>query len=244
MFRCAALVLLPLLGACAARVAPPPVVATLPPPAPRPPLPEGATPGMAVPAPLADGSFPTPNRWLTPAATLWHLRSGLNVAALACRGPDGTAVVAGYNGWLRTRAAALKAAEAALAAEYRARAAAGEPATAWRVRYDGAMTRLYNYWSQGPARTGLCAASLTVLAEVPGVAPDAMAAAAPGWLARLDRPVTDFYAAYDAWRGWSAARVAAAPVPAGPPAAVPLAVPRAVPAAPPWLTVDPSVFRE
>lgn len=201
------LVPLLVLAACAGRVAPPPVVATLPPPpaAVRPPLPEGATPGMAVPVRLADGSFPTPNRNLTPAATLWHLRAGLNVAALACRGPQEAVLVAGYNAWLKQRAAALKGAETTLSAEYRA--AGGD----WRDRYDDAMTRLYNYWSQTPARDGLCAESVAVLGEQPAVGADSLPSAAPGWLARLDRPVTDFYAAYDAWRSGGAAAVPATP---------------------------------
>jgi len=232
--RFAALLVPLMLAACAGRVTPPPVVATLPPPAAvRPPLPEGATPGMAVPARLADGSFPTPNRGLTPAATLWHLRAGLNVAALACRGPNEAVLVAGYNGWLRDRATVLKGAEAALANEYRA----GSSAKEWRDRYDDAMTRLYNYWSQTPARDGLCAASIAVLAEQPGVTTQGLAEAAPGWLARLDRPVTDFYAAYDAWR------TGTAPTPTPAPATLPAAVsPGTAPAAP-WITIDPSIFQ-
>jgi hypothetical protein len=176
---------------------------------------------MPVPARLADGSFPTPNRGLTPAATLWHLRAGLNVAALACRGAQEAVLVAGYNAWLKQRAAGLKSAETTLSAEYRA--GGGD----WRDRYDDAMTRLYNYWSLTPARDGLCAASLQVLAEQPGVGADALPGAAPGWLARLERPITDFYAAYDAWRS-GAVMASAAAAPATP--------------ATPRLPVDPAVF--
>jgi hypothetical protein len=258
-----ALATLVVLGACAARVAPPPVVATLPPPPPPPELPDGAATGMTVPERLADGSFPTPNRGLSPAGALWHLRSGLNVAALACRGPDEAALVAGYNALLRTREPALAAAETALIAEYRARVLPGEAAGTWRRRYDEAMTRLYNYWAIAPARVGLCAASAGVLAEMPAVAAAGLTAAAPGWLARMDRPVTDFYAAFDAWRralpGGPAAvaapvRTVAVPASAasGPGAAAvpvimlppaPVAAPAPPRPAPPVLTVDPSVFR-
>lgn len=188
------LLLLPLLAGCASRevavLTPPPVVAAVPAPAPAPMLPPGASPGMPVPAMLADGSFPTPNRQLSPAATLWHLRAGLNVAALACPGAQGAAITAGYNAMLGRDKAMLAAAEAAYAAEFKA--GGGD----WRDRYDDSMTRLYNFWSQTPVRPGLCAAAEQALAAMAVPGGDAPAIK----LAALDRPFTDFYRSYDAWR--------------------------------------------
>ena len=92
------------LSGCATRPAP---VAVLPAPLPvavAPTMPAGAYPGMPIPAVGVDGSYFTPNRALSPAAAVWHLRAGLNVAALACRGPDETAVVARYNAVLAANA--------------------------------------------------------------------------------------------------------------------------------------------
>lgn len=190
------IVLLFTVSACAGRtpmvVAPPVLlpVAEAPPP---PTLPAGASPNMAVPAMLADGSFPTPNRALTPAAAVWHLRAGLNVAALACRADEAT-VVARYNAFLGAHRVELAQAEAAYAAEFRA--GGGD----WRDRYDDAMTRLYNYYATPPAQAAFCAAATELLAETQATSQPTLAAFAAERLPVLDRPFTDFYRAYDAWR--------------------------------------------
>lgn len=195
---------LALVAGCA-KVAPPPVVATLPPPAVvQAPMPAGGRPGMVIPVRLADGEYATPNRALSEAATIWHLRTALNVAALACRDADDAQTTAAYNALLTARKPQLAAAETALSAEFRARG--GD----WRDSYDDAMTRLYNYWSQDFARTGFCAAAKQALAEAPAVPAAEFATFATTRLAALDRPFTDFFRAYDAWR------TQAALVPVGP----------------------------
>lgn len=212
-----------LVGGCVSR--PEPVAVVAPPPLPAPvaaiPLPPGATPGMRIPVALADGVYPTPNRDLSPAAALWHLRAGLNVAALACRGPGEAATVARYNALLGERKGMLDAAQKAYAAEYRARAGAD-----WQSQWDNAMTRLYNFYSQTPARPGLCATAETMLGELETLPDAQLAAVAVKRVADLDRPFTDFYRAYDAWRSQRA------------PVAVQFAA-----AATPKLAVDQAVFR-
>lgn len=145
-------------------------------------------PPPAVPAPPA----PTPiNAGLSEAGALWHLRAGLNVAALACRGPDGAALAQRYNALLARHAAELAAAETAYAAKYRA-AGGG-----WRVRYDGAMTRLYNFFGQARGHDAFCRAAGTMLAEL-DVAPDAaFPAEARARLATLDQPFAPPWLAVD-----------------------------------------------
>lgn len=220
-----------ILSACAtkqrpvAELSPPPVAAPAPIPVA---MPIGASPGMAIPSPLADGSYPTPNRNLSPAAATWHLRVALNVAALACRGPSGDAITARYNAALRAHAANLARAEAALAAEYRS--SGGD----WRDRYDDAMTALYNFFALAPARADFCATADRVLDEMATVAPDALPRFAVAQMAAVDRPFTDFYRAYDAWRTQrpAATLAMAAAVSPAPPTAQP-----------PRLTVDPAIFR-
>jgi hypothetical protein len=119
------------------------------------------------------------------------------------------------------------------------------------------MTRLYNYFSLSPARDGFCAAAETLLAEAETVPDAQLAAWAATRLPELDRPFTDFYRAYDAWRTQSAPRpvpmvappppvvYAAAPVRvptvASPPAPPPPVVYAAVSA--PRIEVDPAIFR-
>lgn len=167
------LALLPLLAlaACAhharvAEVAPPapePVVAEAP-PAPPPPA-----------SPI--------NAGLSPAATVWHLRAALNVAALGCRGADEAAIVGRYNALLGEQKVALAAAQAQMSAEFRA---GGDPK--WQDRYDTAMTKLYNFFSQPGPHARFCAVAAEVLAESATVAPDALFAFAETRLRKLDEP--------------------------------------------------------
>ena len=217
------------LAGCAAHHAPP-VVADAPPPVVlAPALPPGATPGMLVPQPLADGSFPTPNRGLTGAAAIWHLRAGLNVAALSCPGEEGATIRAGYNGWLQRDKMALAHVATGYAVEYRT-AAAGSG-------YDDAMTRLYNFFSQTPVRPGLCAAAARIVAELPSIDAAALPAFAEARLAVLDQPFVDFYRAYAAWREGATRTVIAVAAPAPPVAALAAIVPARA-AVRPALTLD------
>lgn len=85
------------------------------------------------------------------AATLsqiWHMRVALNVAALACRGPGSSALVAGYNRMLHKRDALLAMAQEAAYADYGGRSKSNG--------YDSAMTRLYNHYAQPFAQADFC----------------------------------------------------------------------------------------
>lgn len=160
-----ALIVAGLLAGCAGKRTAVTVIPAAPPPA-----------TVEAPPPAA-----TPiNAGLSEAATLWHLRAGLNVAALACRGPDEATTIARYNALLARHAATLKAAEAAYAAEYQA--AGGT----WRDRYDDHLTRLYNFFGQAHGRDAFCEAARATLAELE-LAPDPTQGAAAR-LAAIDRP--------------------------------------------------------
>jgi hypothetical protein len=230
-----------LLAGCAHRSVTPVAVA---PPLPSPvpvvvAMPVGASPNMPIPAPLADGSYPTPSRGLSTQAAVWHLRVALNVAALACRGPSGDAIATRYNVLLNGRRAVFAGAQDASFKELRA-TGAKDPQDAW----DDAMTRLYNHYALAPVREGFCAAADRVLNALPSVSPDGLASYAQAGLAELDRPFVDFYRAYDAWRyqrqanpGVSVAAVAPVGVGAR---VIPVST---GPARAPALTVDPAVFQ-
>lgn len=109
------------------------------------------------------------------AAAVWRLRSGLNVAALACRGADEAAIVAGYNRLLGDHRAELATAYAAVAREHRSPAA-----------FDAAMTQLYNQYAQPAAQAALCANALGVLDAIAGDATASLDVVAEASLARLD----------------------------------------------------------
>lgn len=214
---------LALLAGCA--TAPPAPIAVVPPVPPvvkAAPMPAGGHPGMIIPATFADGSYATPNRALSGAAAIWHLRAGLNVAALACRGPDEALVVARYNALIARHRGALKNAEAALAAQYRL-----SGGSEWRAQYDRSMTSLYNFFSQSFAREDFCAAAGAILAEAQALDDAALGGFATARLPLLDAAFTDFYRAFDAWR---AARVIAPVIIAA--VAAPGPLPRVATAAP------------
>ena len=158
------------LAGCAARV---PTIASAPPPPP-------IVVEVAAPAPVA---LSTINRNLSRAGTLWHVRVGLNVAALACRGAREDAIIAGYNALLAAHKSTLAQTEQALSGEFQA--TGGKQ---WRDRYDDAMTKLYNFYSQAQAREGFCVAAGEILATAPSVTTASIDAFAQESLARLDRP--------------------------------------------------------
>jgi hypothetical protein len=234
---------LALLAGCAIK---PKMVAVAPPPAPQTPapaplaMPKGAYVGMQIPALMSDGRYATPNRNLSDDGAVWHLRAALNVAALACRGPDETAIIAGYNALIARQKTTLSTAQTRLTAEYKA--AGGD----WQDRYDDQMTRLYNFFSQSQARDAFCNAAAATLADSATVTAADLPAFAAGRLAVLEKPFTDFYAAYDAWRAQRAAasRMAMAAVTPPPRTLVVQAVPAAAPPPRPRLELDPSVFAE
>lgn len=180
--------------------APPPAVAVAPTVPPPPvlipaPMPAGARAGMMIPPRRTDGTWATPNRDLSAAGTIWHLRAALNVAALACRGPREATMVAQYNALLAEQKTGLAAAEATLANEFRA-TVSGD----WRDRYDDDMTRLYSFFAQDMARDGFCRAAEATLTDAQGLPAERLAPFAAERLPGLERPFTDFFTAYDRWR--------------------------------------------
>jgi hypothetical protein len=228
---------LALLAGCA--VKPKLVAVAPPPPAPAPaplPMPRGAYVGMQIPALMGDGRYVTPNRNLSADGAIWHLRAALNVAALACRGPDEATIVAGYNALLASQKTVLNGAQARLTAEYKA--SGGD----WQDRYDDQMTRLYNFFSQSQARDAFCNAAVATLADSAAVTSADLPAFASGRLAVLEKPFTDFYAAFDAWRAERAAANRMAMTPRT--VQTVQTVPAAIPAVRPRLELDPSVFAE
>ncbi|HEV7289041.1 hypothetical protein [Sphingomonas sp.] len=201
-----ALPLLALATACAgpertAAPAPLPVPAPAPAPTAAPRAPDGAAANLTIPTRLPDGSYATPNRSISAAAAAWHLRAAFNVAALNCNDP---ALAPAYNQFLKAHRSALKAAHHALTREY------GDASA-----FDPAMTRLYNYFAQPPVMAQFCATAAPLLHQVAALPAGELPAIAPAALAQIDRPFTDFYARYDAWRAdlaaWRAGDVPATP---------------------------------
>lgn len=172
---------------------PPPPAPEEVPPRPAPPM--GASATTRMPPRAADGGFMTVNHGVAPAEAAWHLRAGLNVAALGCTGAQGVAITAAYNAMLRNRAKPLAAADAAIKARLRAGGSAD-----WQDAHDDRMTQLYNFYALPPVQPRFCAAAAAIAAREPAVDATGFAAFAVQALAELSAPFDAFYAAYDDYR--------------------------------------------
>lgn len=121
---------------------------------------------LIVAAPAAAQSWEPAQPGLSSHEVAWHVRAGLNVAALACRDADAATMVARYNAMLAADSAPLAAARAGVESAYRARFGA-----AWQARDDGDMTRLYNHFAAPAAHDAFCATARELLRDSETVAP-------------------------------------------------------------------------
>jgi hypothetical protein len=167
----------------------------------RPIPPGGADYAMPIPPLGADGARQTPNKNLNPAATLWHLRSGWNVAALNCLGSENQPILVGYRAFLKAHARRLAAANLALEAQFRT--TAGSAAAGVRAR-ERISTQLYNYFALPPARPGFCEAARALATDYLAAPPADLGLFAASALPRLDAPLESFFAEYDQYRADSA----------------------------------------
>lgn len=121
----------------------------------------------------------------SPEEKLWHLRSGLNVAALGCQARSGPALVHDYNRFLAVHRSSLLKAHAAMQEQYRQRY--GKTAQA---EMDQHMTRLYNHFAWPPAQGRFCAVAAKLVHDGLAVPPEALTSFAVESLPRLDQPVS------------------------------------------------------
>lgn len=174
---------------------PPPAPAIAPTPLVEPKPPAGASTNMVLPPRDAGGRYQTINSGIGPAATIWHLRSALNVAALGCRGPQEATLTADYNRLLADKRSLLATAFARTEAD--ARASGGKD---WRDAHDRQMTRLYNYFALPPAKPAFCQVAVQVAAEAAVTPAASFQTFADTALPRLEAPFLDFFARYDSYR--------------------------------------------
>ena len=173
------------------------------------------------PAPAPEPSRPAPapaplspiHQNLSPLDSVWHVRAGLNVAALSCAQRVGPGIVTDYNAFLKAKKALLAEAYEALSAEYRARGGN------WQRTLDTDMTKLYNHFASPTAQAGFCDAAAAEVKRAIAASPDERQAWAVDALARLDKPFTQpqmaAIAARAAPMGLMSAPAASAAVPAG-----------------------------
>ena len=169
-------------------VAPPPAPAIPPMPLP----PGGAAVTMKVPPLGTDGVRTTPNRSLTREENIWHLRSGLNVAALNCQGPVWGEIAQNYNRFLQVHKSRLAQSNKSVDSEYVKRFPGQN---GLRVR-DTRMTDLYNYFALPPVRAEFCDKSLAKSREIVNLPSTALPEYSFGALADLDAVFINFFNAF------------------------------------------------
>lgn len=215
-----------MLAACAPTPKPLPVPAPAPAPTPAPapivipprPLPPGnaAVTQQLPPRDTLTGRFVTINSGVTGERAFWQLKTGLNVAAIGCRGPEEATLVAAYNQIIKAHTRAIQAAEKKVIADL------GKAARTNGVKErDRLSTQLFNYFAQPPAQRAFCDRAL-VLAQTVATTPSAqLVTNATDQLVTLDAPFTDFYEAFARYQvdvaDWDARYAAMfAPPPAAP----------------------------
>ncbi len=140
-------------------------------------------PGPARPAPAPAPLSPI-HQNLGPLDTVWHVRAGLNVAALSCAQRVGPGIVTDYNAFLKAKKELLAQAYEALSAQYRAKGGN------WQRALDTDMTKLYNHFASPTAQAAFCDAAAAEVKRAIAAHPDGHESWAADVLARLDRPFT------------------------------------------------------
>lgn len=130
------------------------------------------------PQPRAEAPRPVPARADTaipgePAEAVWHLRAGLNVAALSCRGKGRVSVAPGYARVLARHKTLLARAYAAEERRY------GQG-------FDRHQTKLYNQFSNQRSPEQFCRTAASVAGRAAAMDSAQLAGAARALVAELD----------------------------------------------------------
>lgn len=137
---------------------------------------------VAPPPPAAVSQLSAIHQNLAPMESLWHLRSGFNVAALACQNRYGRVIVDDYNRFQADHKALLKAAYAQRSATFQAEGGK------WQAAYDTHMTRLYNWFAMPTAQPDFCIIAARLLKDANQWPAEGLERRAVAALAELDVP--------------------------------------------------------
>ncbi|QUL39415.1 hypothetical protein KDC96_08775 [Erythrobacter sp. JK5] len=149
---------------------------------------------MNIPSVGADGKRLTVNRGLTEDETVWHFRSGWNVAALNCTAPQYAPITDAYRAYITDHARALKRVNDRIDAIYNRELGARR---AGIVAREGEMTQVYNFFALPPARRGFCATMLDLSNRALAAPPSDPIAFALANFPLLEAPFDTFFDEYE-----------------------------------------------
>ncbi len=154
--------------------------------------PNNASDNMVLPATSADGQWMTPNVGIGDGEALFHLRAGLNVAALGCRGMAyEQLLIDNYNALqIQHKSAIAQAERTATMAISRRTGIAGNSGR------DRMGTKLYNYFATPPVQKTFCPVAYRISGVVRAMSSAELTAKAPDLLRQIDAPFQSFYSDY------------------------------------------------
>ena len=145
----------------------------------------------------ASGVRQTVNAGLNEDETLWHFRSGWNVAALNCLDAEHQPILDGYGAFLRKFSRKLTATNTAIDAEFRREHSSRSNAIKAREAF---MTQVYNYFAMPPARADFCNVTLAIANEYIAAPPEDANQFAAAGLSRIEAVFEQFFRAYEQYR--------------------------------------------
>lgn len=182
--------------------------------------PDGASATVVVPQIGADGLYTSVDRHITPAQTIWNLRSAFNVAALDCPEAAFPDLAPAYRDFLKAFSKPLSMANRTVDAEFRKQYRA-----AFVAHREAFMTQVYNHFALPPTLDEFCKAMEPVARDAVAVKPAGIQDFANRNLPNVEEVFDAFYRHYAqyqadvaAWDARYGKHPAPAPAPASDPA--------------------------
>jgi hypothetical protein len=168
----------------------------------RPLPPQGAAYVMAIPELGPDGKRMTVNRGLTDDETVWHFRSGWNVAALNCTTTEYEPINTAYTAYVRNFSGPLAEVNRRIESTYRRQFSARRASIQAREKV---MTSVYNFFALPPARANFCRTALDLSNRYLSSPPTDPVAFGLANLVTLEAPFDAFFLDYEKYERESAA---------------------------------------
>ncbi|TIX51384.1 hypothetical protein [Alteraurantiacibacter aquimixticola] len=167
----------------------------------RPIPPRGAAYQMEVPPVDAFGQRLTVNTAIDESETVWHFRSGWNVAALNCLAPGDEIITSAYGEFLRGFPNGLRSANQAIDRKFREDYSSSREALLAREEH---ATQVYNYFAMPGARADFCAAARVVAGQFANYEGDNVKEFAAANLPLLENAFLRFFEEYEEYERLSA----------------------------------------
>ncbi|MDJ0641875.1 MAG: hypothetical protein QNJ15_03570 [Erythrobacter sp.] len=157
---------------------------------------------MNIPSMGSDGKRMTVNRGLTEDETVWHFRSGWNVAALNCTAAQYAPIADAYRAYITDNSRALKRVNDRIDGVYRRQMGSRR---AGIVEREGEMTQVYNFFALPPARNGFCSTMLDLSNRALTAPPSDPIAFALANFPLIEAPFDTFFSDYERYERDSSA---------------------------------------